>query len=94
MTGLWHRLPLPEQHVAGLVVGLVIDRLTRIRLPRWPRRVGLALVAAGLVINAAAVRARGAADLDRPAGLVSGGPYRWTRNPMYLGWSMIHLAPR
>jgi protein-S-isoprenylcysteine O-methyltransferase Ste14 len=92
MTGLWHRLPLPEHHVAGLLVGLTVDRLTRTRLPQWTRPAGLALVVAGVAINAAAVRARGDEDLDRPSGLVRGGPYGWTRNPMYLGWSMIHLG--
>ena len=92
MPSLWSRLPLPEQHVAGLLVGLAVDRLTATRLPSWTRPIGLALGAAGVAVNVAAVRAHGGDDLDRPSGLVDRGPYAWTRNPMYLGWSMIHLG--
>jgi protein-S-isoprenylcysteine O-methyltransferase Ste14 len=92
MTSLWRPLPLPEQHVAGLLAGLAVDRLTRVRLPPWTIPIGLALGVAGVAVNAAAVRAHGAADLDRPTHLVDRGPYAWTRNPMYLGWSMIHLG--
>jgi protein-S-isoprenylcysteine O-methyltransferase Ste14 len=92
MPSLWSRLPLPEQHVAGLLVGLAVHRLTAARLPPWTRPIGFALGVVGMAVNIAAVRARGHDDLDRPSGLVVQGPYEWTRNPMYLGWSMIHLG--
>ena len=92
MTSLWSRLPVPEQHVAGLLGGLAIDRLTPLRLPPWTRPIGLPLGVAGLVVNAAAVGAHGGGDLDHPSGIVRRGPYAWTRNPMYLGWSMIHFG--
>ena len=92
MASLWSRLPLPEEHVAGLLVGLAVDRLTRTRVPPWPRPIGLALSAAGVAVNVAAVRARGEEDIDRPSRLVDRGLYAWSRNPMYLGWSMIHLG--
>ena len=92
MPSPWSRLPLPEEHVAGLLVGLAVDRLTRTRLPASTKPIGLALGVAGMAVNVAAVLARGEEDLDRPSGLVQGGPYAWTRNPMYLGWSMIHLG--
>jgi protein-S-isoprenylcysteine O-methyltransferase Ste14 len=92
MTSLWSRLPLPEQHAVGLLLGLAVDRVTPTRLPSWSRPVGLVLGVGGVVINAAAVRARGEEDLERPSRLVDRGPYAWSRNPMYLGWSMIHLG--
>jgi protein-S-isoprenylcysteine O-methyltransferase Ste14 len=92
MPGLWRRLPLPEQHIVGLVIGLALDRLIRRRGPRWTRPVGLPLVAAGVVVTALAVQSRGPDALDRPTGLVRDGPYAWSRNPMYLGWSLIHLG--
>ena len=78
--------------MAGLLVGLTVDQLVRARLPLWTRPVGVALAVAGAAVNAWAVRARGDENLDRPSGLVRGGPYASTRNPMYLGWSMIHLG--
>jgi protein-S-isoprenylcysteine O-methyltransferase Ste14 len=92
VTSLWSRLPLPEQHVVGLFAGVLADRLTRTRLPSWTTPTGVALAAAGVALNVASVRAHGGGDLDRPSGLISQGPYAGTRNPMYLGWSMIHLG--
>ena len=92
MSALWRRLPFPEEHVVGLEVGLVLDRLVRRRWPRWTRLVGLPLVAVGALVNVAAVMAWAGDELDRPTALVRNGPYAWSRNPMYLGWSMIHLG--
>jgi protein-S-isoprenylcysteine O-methyltransferase Ste14 len=31
-------------------------------------------------------------DLERPDSLVTGGPYRRTRHPMYVGWWLLHLG--
>jgi protein-S-isoprenylcysteine O-methyltransferase Ste14 len=92
MSHLWSRLPLPEQHVAGLLVGLALDRLILCRWPRWTRSMGLALAAIGVLVNAEAVRSRGSDGLDRPTALVRSGPYAWSRNPMYVGWSVLHLG--
>jgi protein-S-isoprenylcysteine O-methyltransferase Ste14 len=92
VSGVWRRLPFPEEHVAGIGFGLVVDRLARRRWPRWTRPPGLLLVAVGALVNAAAVVAHGGGDLDRPSALVRRGPYAWSRNPMYLGWSLIHLG--
>jgi protein-S-isoprenylcysteine O-methyltransferase Ste14 len=92
MPRLWSRLPLPGQHLIGLPVGLALDRLTGCRGPRWTRPIGLPLAAAGLLVNALAVRSRGPDPLDRPTQLVRTGPYAWSRNPMYVGWSMAHLG--
>jgi protein-S-isoprenylcysteine O-methyltransferase Ste14 len=91
-SGLWSRLPIPEEHVVGLGVGLVLDRLVRRRWPAWTQPIGLPLVAVGALVNVAAVSARGGDALDRPTALVRRGPYAWSRNPMYLGWSVIHLG--
>jgi protein-S-isoprenylcysteine O-methyltransferase Ste14 len=92
LVSLWDRLPLPEHHVVGLVAGAALDRLTPTRLPGWTRPTGLVLGVAGALLNGAAVRAWNGQELDRPTRLVRRGPYAWTRNPMYLGWSMIHLG--
>ena len=58
---------------------------------------GLALVAAGVALNFAAVAAfrRRATTTDpdgAPAALVSDGPYRLSRNPMYAGGVLILLG--
>jgi protein-S-isoprenylcysteine O-methyltransferase Ste14 len=92
MPRLWSRLPLPEQHLVGIPVGLALDRLIGRRGPRWTRPIGLPLAAAGVLVNLAAVRARGADPLEQPSRLVQSGIYAVTRHPMYVGWSMIHLG--
>jgi protein-S-isoprenylcysteine O-methyltransferase Ste14 len=89
---LWSRLPLPEQHLVGLPVGVALDRLIGRRGPRWTRPIGLPLATGGLLVNALAVHSRGPDALDRPTELVRDGPYAWSRNPMYVGWSMVHLG--
>jgi protein-S-isoprenylcysteine O-methyltransferase Ste14 len=92
MAGLWSRIPVPEQHVAGLLAGALLDRLVRRRLPRPSAVAGGPLLLGGVAVIAAAVAARGPEDLERPPNLVTVGPYAWSRHPMYVGWSMLHLG--
>lgn len=92
MTGWWSRIPVPEQHVVGLVTGLVLDLVIRRRLPRAAVAAGAPLIVGGLVVAGAAVAARGGEDLDRPDRLVTHGPYAWSRHPMYVAWSALHLG--
>ncbi|HET7691685.1 MAG TPA: isoprenylcysteine carboxylmethyltransferase family protein [Gemmatimonadota bacterium] len=60
-------------------------------LPEWAAPIGVALMALGLVIMAVCVatfvvRGRGTpAPFDPPRAFVASGPYRWVRNPMYIG---------
>ena len=58
--------------------------------------IGGALAAAGLLVEMAGVleflRRKTTVNPMRPeraSALVTGGVYRWTRNPMYLGWLPI-----
>lgn len=60
-------------------------------LPGWTRGPGIALMAIGgaLALTCVAtfvVRGRGTpAPFDAPREFVASGPYRWVRNPMYIG---------
>ena len=73
------------------------DRIP-VALPVWLRPVGLALAAAGAVIAATciatfAIRGRGTpAPFDPPREFVASGPYRYVRNPMYVGAAAVILG--
>lgn len=60
-------------------------------LPYWLAPLGIALMIVGAALTAAClatfvVRGRGTpAPFDPPRAFVASGPYRWVRNPMYIG---------
>ncbi len=95
------RFPPPLIYAGGFAAGYGAHRLMPIRL--WPeppaveRLLGWGLLVAGVLL------AVGAAYLFRRAGttpnpaqptsaLVLGGPYHFTRNPMYLGMATLYLG--
>ncbi|RJT27255.1 isoprenylcysteine carboxylmethyltransferase family protein [Mesorhizobium waimense] len=85
---------------AAILVGLVLDRLLPLpfAIPEAdgvPWIVGGSLILIGLVLFAAGVRnfSRAATPLptNQPARvLVTTGIYRWTRNPIYLGFFLVY----
>ncbi|MGH7538001.1 MAG: methyltransferase family protein [Gemmatimonadales bacterium] len=73
-----------------------LDRSLGAALPAWVTGVGWVLVVAGAAIVLACVGwfvVRGAgtpAPFDAPRRFVARGPYRYVRNPMYLGgWGVL-----
>jgi protein-S-isoprenylcysteine O-methyltransferase Ste14 len=91
--------PPPIFFVAGLAVGLLLDRLRPLpRLPRAARRgLGPPLIAAGagLVLwSGATMHAAGTEAIPtRPSTvLVAHGPFSFTRNPIYLGFTLIYIG--
>jgi len=88
-------VPVPEPYLLGIAAGAWLQRLRPWRLPgprSLNRVVGSSLVAAGTYLVARSMHAAGQVDLDRPDELVTSGPYAVSRNPMYLGWALLHLG--
>lgn len=95
------RFPPPLLFVGGLTAGWLLDRRVRplalvahgdllATLGTLLVAVGLALVAWGMVTfrvaGTAIIPMRGASRL------VAHGPYRFTRNPMYTGFTLVYLG--
>lgn len=93
--------PPPLVYLLGLVIGWALDRWIQwpITAGRSRLRLGLALVFVlaylALFVGALRVfrRARTTLIPNRPAtAFVATGPYRWTRNPMYVSLACLYLA--
>lgn len=95
--------PPPFLFVAGFLAGLGLDRwllafeIDNDGAGRVQSAVGLVLMAAGLALVLWGIvtfaRARTAIIPHRPARLlVLGGPYRFSRNPMYVGLTALYLG--
>jgi protein-S-isoprenylcysteine O-methyltransferase Ste14 len=81
--------------LVGLGTGILLRLLTPWSLP-WPAWIGHGcgwpLILAGLWLGTWAVRAAAAVDLERPDQLVDRGPYAFSRNPMYVAWTLGYLG--
>ena len=93
------KIPPPLIYVAGFVLGLVLDRFFPVLvLPKISSRVAAALcIAVGVTIAAWSVglfrREHTSFVPIKPATtLVIYGPYRFTRNPMYLGLVCVYVG--
>ena len=96
------RFPPPTLFVAGFLLALALERwLISLRFgrgssPVWPLAAWF-LIAFGLGILAWAMvtfrRARTAILPSNPAStIVTSGPYRISRNPMYVGLSLVYIG--
>lgn len=93
------RIPPPLIYVAGFVLGLALERfLPVLVLPKIPSRVAAVLcIAVGVTIAVWSVglfyRERTSFVPIKPTTtLVIYGPYRFTRNPMYLGLVCLYAG--
>jgi protein-S-isoprenylcysteine O-methyltransferase Ste14 len=95
------RFPPPLIFAGGWAVGYAVQRFAPARLwtepPAVQRIVGWSLVGLGLLLAASAValfrRAGTTPNPTKPTtALVIRGPYRFTRNPMYLGLSALYAG--
>jgi protein-S-isoprenylcysteine O-methyltransferase Ste14 len=84
---------------AWLVVSVrPFDARIPIALPSWLRPIGFGLASVGALLAGACVatfvtKGRGTpAPFDPPREFVASGPYRYVRNPMYVGAAMVILG--
>lgn len=96
MTRLrWRNVPVPEGHVAGIVLGAVLQHVlpSLIRLGRRTRRwIGWPFIVSGAGLALWAATEAGEIDVATPEKLLTGGPYAFSRHPMYVGWALIYLG--
>lgn len=90
--------PPPLIYLIPLAVGLLLDRWTPIGgIPSGPARLlgTLCLMGFGAAVLALVAfhRAGTRPEPWKPTtALVTSGPYRFSRNPMYLGFTLLYLA--
>lgn len=91
----WSNIPIPEGHVIPLIVGMALH----VFFPRsifespWLRHVlGWPPLLLGALLAAWAVATIKDVDINKPTSLIVSGPYRFSRNPMYVAWTLIYAG--
>jgi protein-S-isoprenylcysteine O-methyltransferase Ste14 len=91
--------PPPLIYAGALAAGLLANLL--LRLPFLPRRLartlGPLLIVGGFAVGLLGLREMRRAETNvdpyKPAtAVVTGGPYRFTRNPMYVGFTLMYVG--
>lgn len=95
------RFPPPFIFAVGFLIGWFVDRRGR-GLPLSGGRVALARIGFGILIVGVGLAAWGIVTFRRArtaviphhaaSQLVASGPYRFTRNPMYVGLTIVYIG--
>jgi protein-S-isoprenylcysteine O-methyltransferase Ste14 len=91
--------PPPLIYLGAILVGALLERVWRWEIPteRWGSVVGALLVVAAIVLFVPAVlafkRAGTPPEPYKPTtAIVTSGPFRFTRNPIYLSFALVQLG--
>jgi len=91
----WSNVPIPEPHLVGLVMGAILQVLFPLRLFQLPwigLAMGLPLFLSGAGLCAWSVLEAKEMNIASPNRLLTSGPYALSRNPMYVGWTLIYIG--
>ena len=93
------RIPAPTLTIIHIIMAILLGLLAPLPIPAptFVRWLGLGLVALGFVLGVLAViefrRARTTSDPKKPTPkFVTSGIYRYTRNPIYLGFIFMLIG--
>jgi protein-S-isoprenylcysteine O-methyltransferase Ste14 len=96
------RIPVPWVFILVYLVGVAVQRVIPIAIPSpalaWVVRVtGFVFIGVGLVVAFSALgifrkKKTTTVPHETPSTLVISGPYRFTRNPMYVGLTLEYLG--
>ena len=88
-------IPIPESHVITLVAGIALHwwRPLKFWQAAWQRQtLGWTLLLTGILLALWAAAAFKEMDFEKPTAVITAGPYAFSRNPMYVAWTLIYLA--
>lgn len=91
----WRNIPVPEMFIVPLLLGVTADFLSpRILIENGivAMTLGIPLLASGILIALGAAREFRSEDVESHTELITTGPYAWSRNPMYLAWTLIYIG--
>ncbi len=91
----WHNVPIPQAHLFGLVIGTGLHIFIPNHLFQSPwigHVIGWPLIIVGIGICVWSVIEANEMNIENPDQLLTTGPYARSRNPMYVGWTLIYLG--
>jgi protein-S-isoprenylcysteine O-methyltransferase Ste14 len=93
------RVPPPIYYILGFLVGIAFELVFPTSWPPFGIRLAAALLAGGvwIVLDGAAMMffhraGTSMVPMNPTTALVTSGPYRVTRNPMYVGMAFLYVA--
>lgn len=91
----WNNVPIPEAHLVGLVVGTLLHIFISQKLFQLAGSghvVGWPLIIVGIGLCAWSVIEAKEMNIANPNHLLNSGPYALSRNPMYVGWTLLYAG--